>query len=114
MDTREQDAIRLLTHSLMETGKFAAARDLLLGLAQSCPGDVFARRNLVQAHLRLGEYAAAEPLARELAAAAGGDDMAPALFFHAHALWGCGRLDECRAVVGRYAERLAARHGRES
>jgi hypothetical protein len=90
----------------MASGKFAAARDILLGLAAARPDDLPSRRNLVAAHLRLGDYAAAEPLARDLAERAAGDDRAPALFFLAYALWGCGRTADCRMVVDSYVEAL--------
>jgi thioredoxin-like negative regulator of GroEL len=105
-DAREADALRLLAHQFMNTGRFAQARDLLAGLSHSLPDDAFALRNLVCARLHLGEYAEAEPLAARLAAGAEGKDRAPALFFHAHALWGCGRTDECRAVVDNYIGEL--------
>jgi Flp pilus assembly protein TadD len=106
MDEREVESVKLLIQSLMNAGRFAAARDLLAGLAETDAEDVFVQRNLVQAHLRLGDYEAAEPPARRLAEKTDGADEAPALFFHAYALWGCGRQDECRGVVAKYAESL--------
>lgn len=106
--TRQVEALRLLVHALAGAGRFAAARDLLLGLLAERPDDSFARRNLVHAHLGLGEYTAAEPLARELTGSETGPARAAAFFYHAHALWGLGRLEECRAAVERYAACLAA------
>jgi len=103
MDGRAFDATRLLVHVLMGAGKFAAARDLLRGMLAAAPDDAGVRRNLVRAHLGLGEYVEAEPVARMLAGQEAGDDRLPALFFHAHALWGSGRTEECRAVIERYA-----------
>ena len=111
MENRSLDATRLLAHVLLGSGKYAAARDLLRGVAEAAPDDARARRNLVHALLCLGEYAEAEPEARALASREAGGDMAVALFFHAHALWGCGRTVESRAVVDRYAELLAEDKG---
>lgn len=103
MDTRELDAVRLLAYAFIEAGKFAQARDLLLGVVEAAPEDVFARRNLLLARLRLGEFDEALPLARTLARTALNTDRVPALFFQAYALWGMGRREECREVVDRYA-----------
>ena len=111
MDDRTFDATRLLVHALMGAGKFVAAKDLLRGMLAAAPDDAGVRRGLVRAHLGLGEYAAAEPPARTLAERETGDDRLPALFFHAHALWGCGRTEECRAVVERYAALRAGDDG---
>ena len=108
MDTRSLDATRLLAHVLAGSGRHREARDLLLGILAADPGDAAARRSLVAARLALGEYDEAEPDARRVADTEEGAGRAPALFLHAHALWGCGRLDECRAAVDRYAASLAA------
>ncbi len=107
MDGREADAARLLARVFIEAGRFAQARDILSGLIEVDPDDAFARRNLVLVLLRLREYGAAEPLARRLVAGASGAERGPALFFHAYALWGLGREDECRDEVERYAACLA-------
>lgn len=107
MNERETESVKLLVLSLMDTGRFAAARDLLAGLAEAAPEDVFVARNLVRALLHLGEYEAAEQPARRLAARAEGREKAPALFFHAYALWGCNRREECAKVVNEYAQCLA-------
>ncbi|MCL2000313.1 MAG: tetratricopeptide repeat protein [Planctomycetes bacterium] len=109
VDSRAFDATRLLVHALLGSGKFAMARDILRGMLETAPDDAGTRRNLVRAHLGLGEYAEAEPAARVLAEQEAGDDRLPALFFHAHALWGCGRTVESRAVVDRYAALLHER-----
>ena len=106
MDSRSLDATRLLAHVLAGSGKYAAARDLLRGVLAAAPDDQATRRGLVHALLRLGEYAEAEPEARALAERETGPDRATALFFHAHALWGCGRTAESRAVVEQYAALL--------
>ena len=107
MDSRSFDATRLLAHVLAGSGKYGAARDLLRGLLEAAPDNLSVRRSLVHAHLGLGEYAEAEPVARALTERESGENLPPALFFHAHALWGCGRTEECRAVVERYAALLA-------
>jgi predicted Zn-dependent protease len=111
MEERELDAVRLLAGGLIAAGRFEAARDVLAGLIAANPGDSFAMRNLVRVRLALGEYAAAEPEARMLVGRASGADRAPARFFHANALWGAGRIDECRREVELYARELAARTG---
>ncbi|MDR1519802.1 MAG: tetratricopeptide repeat protein [Planctomycetota bacterium] len=107
MNERELDAMRLLAHSLAWAGRFAEASGLLRGILAVSPDDVQARRGLVHSLLRLGEYEEAELLARRLAAEEKGAERIPAIFFHAHSLWGCGRLDECRATVEEYAKTLA-------
>ncbi len=103
MDGRSLEATRMLAHGLLGAGRYAAARDLLLGVAAADPDDTGALRALARARLMLGEYAEAEPVARGLAERETGRDRICALFFHAHALWGCGREAECRRVVERYA-----------
>jgi thioredoxin-like negative regulator of GroEL len=111
VEERELEAARLLAGGLIDAGRFEAARDVLAGLIAADPGDLFARRNLVRVRLALGDYAAAEPEARMLAERASGPDRAPARFFHANALWGAGRIDECRREVELYARELAALGG---
>lgn len=106
MEERETEAVRLLCHVLMGVGKYQRARDLLIGLAEAAPGDGWVERNLVLCRLRIGEYEEALPLATQLAEKAKGWDRIPALFFHAHALWCCGRLEECRRTVDDYAREL--------
>jgi thioredoxin-like negative regulator of GroEL len=106
MDSRALDATRLLAHALLGSGKYATARDLLRGVVAAAPDDQAARRGLVHTLLCLGEYEEAEPLTRELAKRETGGDGVAALFFHAHALWGCGRTTESRAVIERYAALL--------
>jgi len=108
VETRSLEATRLLAHVLLGSGRYGAARDLLRGVAAAAPGDLAARRGLARALLALGEYAEAEAVARDLAGRETGAGRPPALFFHAHALWGCGRVAECREAVRRYAAALAA------
>lgn len=103
MEKRDLEAVRLLARTFVDAGRFAAAGDLLNGLIEIDPDDAFARRNLVLVRLRLGDYAGALPLARRLAEEADGTERAPALFFHAYALWGMGREAERQAEVERYA-----------
>ncbi len=109
MNERETESVKLLIRSLMDVGRFAAARDLLRGLAAEEGGadDPFVTRNLTRTLLHLGEYGAAEPLARREAERARGADKAPALFFLAYALWGLNRQEECRETVEQYAASLA-------
>ena len=107
MDERESESVLLLARSLLGVGKPAEAAELLQGLAAARPDDAGIRRLLALALLELGKYVEAEPVARALAATATGKDVPPAIFFYAHALWGCGKLDECRRQVDRYAASLA-------
>lgn len=107
MDSRQAESLHLLAQALMGGGRFANAETILLGLIEVMPDDRFARRNLVECRLRQGKYAEAEPMAAELAASETGADLIPALFFHAHALWGSGRTEESEKVVQRYAQELA-------
>lgn len=109
MDERKTESVKLLVQSLMDVGRFRAARDLLAGLAEADGDDPFVVRNLARTLLHLGEYVAAEPLARKAAERAVGRERAPALFFLAYALWGCGRREECGAAVEQYARCLANR-----
>ncbi|MCC8191019.1 MAG: hypothetical protein LIP77_10375 [Planctomycetes bacterium] len=108
MHQRDAEAVLLLADSLLGAGQPAAAATVLRGLAASGTADIRVTRLLVAALLEAGSYVEAEPAARELATQATGGDLAPALFFHAHALWGCGRTEECRRVVDRFAAALAS------
>ena len=107
MNERESEAILLLANSLLGVGKPAEAAELLRGLAEVDAKDVRIGRLLALALLSLGKYAEAEPVTRDLVRIAEGNDLPPALFFYAHALWGSGKLDECRRQVDRYAASLA-------
>lgn len=111
MHERDVEAVLLLADSLLGAGRPESAVPLLRGLEATDSRDVRIRRLLVRALLDAGDYAAAEPVADALTLAAAGDDLPPALFFHAHSLWGCGKVDESRRSVDRYAAALAAGRG---
>lgn|GEM_PF-2872294 len=111
MEEREFESVRLLCKVLVGTGKYRRARELLAGLVKAAPGDAWIERNLVLSLLRLGEFEDALPAAAGLAGRASGADRIPALFFHAYALWGCGRTEESRRVVEEYSRELSRRRG---
>ncbi len=96
----------LLARALLDSGRNAEARTMLSGLVAAGEDNALVRRNLAVALLRQGEYAEAEPLASGLVKEARGAELAPALFFLAHALWGCGRVEESRQIVARYREAM--------
>ncbi len=112
MDEREFEAVKLLCRVLIGTGKYRRARELLSGLAESAPDDEWINRNLVFSLVRLGEFEAALPVAARLAGKAAAGDRAPALFFHAYALWGSGKTGESRRVVEEYSRELSRLPGR--
>lgn len=107
MEEREYEAVQVLAELMVRSEKYQLARDLLQGLLELRPDDQKVRRNLVHTQLALKDYAGAEPLARGLVAESGGEDKVPALFFHAHALWGLDKLAESRSEVELYAKELA-------
>lgn len=113
MEERELEAVKLLCKVLVGTGKYLRASDLLSGLARQVPGDAWIERNLVLSLVRLGKFEDALPVARVLAGKAADGDKVPALFFHAYALWGCGKTEESRRVVEEYSRELARCDGRD-
>lgn len=113
MTERSREAVLLLAHVLLDTGKYSAAAKILAGLLSLNASDMEAARGMLHALLHLGRYEEAERLSADLVRRETGRGRAAVRFCRAHALWGCGRLEECRREVDRYAAIVAEERGRE-
>lgn len=114
MTERSREALLLLAHVLLDTGKYAAAATILEGILALDSTDMEASRGLLHALLHLGRFEEAERLSAELTPRETGRGRAPARFCRAHALWGCGRLEECRREVDKYAALVSEERARET
>jgi tetratricopeptide (TPR) repeat protein len=96
----------LLGHVYLETEKYEKARKIFQGMAELYPEDNYSSKALAYLLIKLHKYEEAIQHAEKYvnSDSLSDEEMVNGMFLKAHALWGAGRLEECKAAVDKFIE----------